>query len=114
MHKQKPNDNTKLSFRTILFRGILYVIVVPTVIMLLFVGGFYLKADIEANQAQATMKTYLHSKYGEEFIVERPEKNGSGLGVEGWFEATAYPKNHTDIRFIVMLIFTDSPFLETL
>lgn len=103
MHKKEPDENNRLSFRTILLRSILYVIVVPTVIMLLFVGGFYLKLCAEASQAQAAMKTYLHSKYGEEFIVERPEKNGSGLGVEGWFEATAYPKNHTDIRFIVML-----------
>ena len=103
MHKKEPDENNRLNFRTILLRSILYVIVVPTVIMLLLVGGFYLKLCAEASQAQAAMKTYLHSKYGEEFIVERPEKNGSGLGVEGWFEATAYPKNHTDIRFIVML-----------
>ena len=103
MSNKKPSDNSKLSFRTILLRGILYVIIVPTAVIFLLVGGFYLKLCAEASQAQAAMKTYLHSKYGEEFIVERPEKNGSGLGVEGWFEATAYPKNHTDIRFIVML-----------
>lgn len=103
MRKKEPDENNKLSFRTILLRGILYVIIIPTTIMLFLVGGFYLKLCAEASQAQAEMKTYLHSKYGEEFIVERPEKNGSGLGVEGWFEATAYPKNHTDIRFIVML-----------
>ena len=91
MSKKKPNDNTKLGFRTILFRGVLYVIIIPTTIMLLLVGGFYLKLDIEAGQAQATMKTYLHNKYKEEFIVEKPIRNGSGFAVRGWFEAVAYP-----------------------
>ena len=91
MHKQKPNDNSKLSFPTIIFRGILYVIIIPTTVMLFFVGGFYLKLDIEAGQAQATMKTYLRNKYKEEFVVEKPIRNGSGFAVRGWFEAVAYP-----------------------
>ena len=72
MSKKELNNNTKLSFHTILLRGILYVIIIPTAVMFLLVGGFYLKADVEANQAQATMKTYLQNKYNEEFIVEKP------------------------------------------
>ena len=41
MHKKKPSDNTKLGFRTILFRGVLYVIIIPAVIMLVIFGIFY-------------------------------------------------------------------------
>ena len=74
MSKKELNNNTKLSFRTILLRSILYVIIIPTAVIFLLVGGFYLKAGIEANQAQATMKTYLQNKYNEEFIVEKPER----------------------------------------
>ena len=91
MCKKKLGDNGKLSFPTIIFRGILYVIIIPTTIMFLLVGGFYLKLDIEASQAQVTMKTYLHNKYKEEFVVEKPIRTGSGFAVRGWFEAVAYP-----------------------
>ena len=101
MPKKELNNNTKLSFRTILLRGILYVIIIPTAVMFLLVGGFYLKADIEANQAQATMKTYLQNKYNEEFIVEKPERKSSGLGVEGVLAANAYPIRDPHIRFSV-------------
>ena len=72
MSKKELNNNTKLSFRIILLRGILYIIIIPTAVIFFLVGGFYLKAGIEANQAQATMKTYLQNKYNEEFIVEKP------------------------------------------
>ena len=47
MRKKKLSDNGTLSFPTIIFRGILYVIVIPTTVMLFLVGGFYLKLDIE-------------------------------------------------------------------
>ena len=78
MSKKELNNNTKLSFHTILLRGILYVIIIPTTIMLLLVGGFYLKLDIEAGQAQATMRTYLRNKYKEEFVVEKPYETEVG------------------------------------
>ena len=107
MHKQKPNDNSKLSFPTIIFRGILYVIIIPTTVMLLLVGGFYLKLDIEAGQAQATMKTYLRNKYKEEFVVEKPIRNGSGFAVRGWFEAVAYPVANKKLLFKVMMSLSD-------
>ena len=107
MHKQKPNDNSKLSFPTIVFRGVLYVIIIPTTIMLLLVSGFYLKLDIEAGQAQATMKTYLRNKYKEEFVVEKPIRNGSGFAVRGWFEAVAYPVANKKLPFKVMMSLSD-------
>ena len=66
MHKQKPNDNSKLSFRTILLRGILRVIIIPTCVMLLLIGTligiFHIKYLIEAHQAQAEMRAYLEKK----------------------------------------------------
>ena len=103
MSKKELNNNTKLSFRTILLRSILYVIIIPTAVIFLLVGGFYLKADIEASQAQATMKTYLQNKYNEAFIVEKPERKSSGLGVEGVLvlAANAYPIRDPHIRFSV-------------
>jgi len=63
MRKKKPSDNGRLSFRTIIFRGILYVIIIPTTIMLFLVGGFYLKLDIEAGQAQATKNLLSRNQY---------------------------------------------------
>ena len=107
MRRKKLGDNGTLSFRTIIFRGILYVIIIPTTIMLLLVGGFYLKLDIEAGQAQATMRTYLRNKYKEEFVVEKPIRNGSGLAVRGWFEAVAYPVANKKLPFKVMMSLSD-------
>lgn len=107
MCKKKLGDNGKLSFPTIIFRGILYVIIIPTTIMFLLVGGFYLKLDIEASQAQVTMKTYLHNKYKEEFVVEKPIRNGSGFAVRGWFEAVAYPVANKKLPFKVMMSLSD-------
>jgi len=56
MHKKEPNENNRLSFRTILFRGILRVIIIPTCVMLLLIGTligiFHIKYLIEAHQAQ--------------------------------------------------------------
>ena len=72
--------------------------------MLLLVGGFYLKLDIEAGQAQATMRTYLRNKYKEEFVVEKPIRNGSGFAVRGWFEAVAYPVANKKLLFKVMMM----------
>ena len=69
MHKKKPSDNSKLSFRTILFRSILYVIIIPTVIMLVIFGIFYTKSTIDDHIAQSHMQSYLKRKYGQEFIV---------------------------------------------
>ena len=59
MSNKKPNDNSKLSFRTILFRSILYVIIIPTGIMLVIFGIFYTKSTIDDHIAQSHMQSYL-------------------------------------------------------
>ena len=55
MHKKKLSDNGKLSFRTILFRGVLYMIIIPTVVMLVIFGIFYTKSTIDDHIAQSHM-----------------------------------------------------------
>lgn len=98
-----PKDNKpKLTIPKVLLRGILYTIVIPVVVIMVIVGGLYLKSSFELNSAQADMKGYLQNKYGQEFVVERPERKGAGLGVEGHLDAIAYPKNDETVRFIVM------------
>lgn len=80
----------------------LYGLMVLTAIVLGLVGILYLKAEVEASNTQAGMKGYLQYKYGQEFVVEKPKKNGGGLGVEGHIDAIAYPKADKTVRFTVI------------
>lgn len=97
-----PKDNKpKLTIPKVLLRGILYTIVIPVVAIMVIVGGLYLKSNIEANNAQVSMKEYLHGKYDQEFVVEKPERKAGGLGVEGYMEAVAYPKGDETLKFEV-------------
>lgn len=50
---------------------------------------------------QAKMRDHLKDKYGQEFVVGKPEREASGLGVEGYLEAEAYPDNDKSLKFIV-------------
>ena len=110
MHKKKPSDNAKLGFRTILFRGVLYMIIIPTVIMLVIFGIFYTKSTIDDHIAQSHMRSYLKRKYGQEFIVENYRIEGAGLGVDGVAKADAYAKSDHTIRFMVKGFPGDSPY----
>ena len=103
MHKKKLSNNGNLSFRTILFRGVLYMIIIPTVIMLVIFGIFYTKSTIDDHIAQSHMQSYLKRKYGQEFIVENYRIEGAGLGV-------AYAKSDHTIRFMVKGFPGDSPY----
>ena len=47
------------------------------------------------------MKEYLQNKYRQEFVVEKPEHKGGGLAVEGYFDAIAYPKDDSTLKFVV-------------
>ena len=47
------------------------------------------------------MKEYLQNKYRQEFVVEKPEHKGGGLAVEGHFDAVAYPKDDSALKFVV-------------
>ena len=110
MFNKKPSDNSKLNFRTILFRGVLYMIIIPTVIMLVIFGIFYTKSTIDDHIAQSHMQSYLKRKYGQEFIVENYRIEGAGLGVDGVAKAEAYAKSDHTIRFMVKGFPGDSPY----
>ena len=97
----KNHQHIPKILKAALFR-MLYMTAIPVVAMVIIVGGLYLKSNIEANNTQSSMKEYLQNKYGQEFVVEKPKKNGGGLGVEGHLDAVAYPKNDKTIRFMVM------------
>ena len=99
--REKAQPHASKILKTALLR-MLYMIAIPIVIIVIIIAGLYLKSNIEVNNAQVSMKEYLQNKYGREFVVEKPKKNGGGLGVEGHFDAVAYLKNDKTIRFTVM------------
>lgn len=99
--REKAQPHASKILKTALLR-MLYMIAIPIVIIVIIIAGLYLKSNIEVNNAQVSMKEYLQSKYGQEFVVEKPKKNGGGLGVEGHLDAVAYPKNDKTTRFTVM------------
>lgn len=96
------NDQPRPTMLKMILRRILHIIIVLIVVIAVVIGGFYIKFQLEVSSAQASMKEYLHNKYNQEFIVEKPEYKGGGLAVEGHFDAVAYPKDDKTIRFTVM------------
>ena len=96
------NDQPRPTMLKMILRRILHIIIVLIVVIAVVIGGFYIKFQLEVSSAQTSMKEYLHNKYNQEFIVEKPEYNGGGLAVEGHFDAVAYPKDDKTIRFTVM------------
>mgnify|MGYP001036448846 CR=1 FL=1 len=65
----------------------------------LFVWWFFGGGITMSNQRE--MEAYLESKYNKDFVVERPQWKGSGIGVRGTLSADAYPSDDKSIRFIV-------------
>ncbi len=55
----------------------------------------------EIAQAKKEMATYLHNKYGKEFVVENYRVEGDGFGVEGDPTADASPKDDSALKFEV-------------
>ena len=96
------NDQPRPTMLKMTLRRILHTIIVLIVVIAVVIGGFYIKFQLEVSSAQTSMKEYLHNKYNQEFIVEKPEYNGGGFAVEGHFDAVAYPKDDKTIRFTVM------------
>lgn len=45
------------------------------------------------------MNEYLRNKYGQEFVVEKPKRKGSGVGVEGIWVAQTRPVNNSQLDF---------------
>lgn len=96
------NDQPRPTMLKMILRRMLHIIIVLIIVIAVVIGGFYIKFQLEVSSAQAGMKEYLHNKYNQEFIVEKPEYKGGGFVVEGHFDAVAYPKDDRTIRFTVM------------
>lgn len=56
----------------------------------------------EKSIERVDMANYLKSKYQQDFVVGKPERRGSGLGVEGYSEYTVYPKGNRNLVFIAV------------
>lgn len=50
---------------------------------------------------QQKMTHYLEYKYGQDFVVDKPERKANGIGVEGYLEAEAYPKKDGEPKFVI-------------
>lgn len=103
MAKKSENSNKK-GDKNVRPRRVLSVVVV-VIVVLLSVSAFgfiYLRDAISVYNIQNSMREYLQNKYNQEFLVEKPERKGSGLAVEGHIDATAYPKSDESIRFTVV------------
>ena len=93
------NDQPRPTMLKMTLRRILHIIIVLIVVIAIVIGGFYIKFQLEVSSAQTSMKEYLHNKYNQEFIVEKPEYKGGGLAVEGSWTANAY--KNSDYKFLV-------------
>lgn len=93
------NDQPRPTMLKMILRRILHIIIVLIIVVAVVIGGFYIKFQLEVSSAQAGMKEYLHNKYNQEFIVEKPEYKGGGLAVEGSWTANAY--KNSDYKFLV-------------
>lgn len=82
-------------------RKVLLLFATLLILVAMIVGGFYIKFQLDVANAQAEMKEYLQNKYRQEFVVEKPEHKGGGLAVEGHFDAIAYPKDDSTLKFVV-------------
>ena len=96
------NNKPKSAISGVLLRGILYTVVIPLAVIAAVIGGIYLNSHIEVSNTQASMKEYLQKKYGQEFVVGKPERKGGGLAVEGRFESVAYPRANNNLKFRAM------------
>lgn len=77
-------------------------IIIVAIVIGIFIARFALQqAGILETSEQVRMREYLEGKYQQEFIVTQPIRKAHGLGVEGYFEATAHPKNDESLVFQV-------------
>ena len=76
-------------------------IILATAIILIIGAWWFLFGGMQMNE-QRKMEAYLKGKYGEEFVVENYQIEGSGIGVEGDPTAIAYPKNNPQLKFEII------------
>lgn len=73
-------------------------------ILLLVIAGLVFYWSFGGRMSERMqMANYLQDKYGEEFVVDAPIRKASGLGVEGYLQANAYPKKSSDLRFSIQM-----------
>lgn len=59
-----------------------------------FLGGSTLSV-------QRSLESYLEEKYDKDFVVERPEMTGSGIGMPGSWRAQSHPRDDPTLMFEV-------------
>lgn len=70
-------------------------------IIVVLVGVFGGKAFIQAQNTKHHMATYLHDKYGKDFVVYDFHVEGAGFAVKGDPVAKAHPKDDKSLTFKV-------------
>lgn len=79
----------------------LAIIIVGIMVFLFSIKVISDTTGVSMTPEQKKMQTYLEEKYGEEFVVERPEYKNGGFGVEGIWVAHAYPKSDNQLKFMI-------------
>ncbi len=109
MGKKRATKNKKSNSRDdafgVIMRGVFYGFFIPLLVVVSIFGFMYIKnkidSSVEANNAQASMKEYLKSKYGQEFVVENYRIEGGGFAVEGYGVADAH-REGSSYKFLVI------------
>jgi hypothetical protein len=94
MKKSEKKDKARQNLGKRQLFAIVALVVVSVLLILWFFAG-------EGLVKQAEMARYLKSKYGEDFIVERPEYKNGGLGVRGSWKSRAYPVSSPQLKFYI-------------
>ncbi len=92
--QQARNANTKYGWR----RPLGALIIAVMILAVGFIITLYTSGGITLGQ-QAQFEKYLNEKYGQEFVVENVRETGVSLGGKGSWEADAYPKSDSSLRF---------------
>lgn len=91
---KKPMTRDRNLDKTVLWLCVAALVILSILVWWFFLGGASL---VE----QKKMEMYLKDKYGKEFVVGKPERKASGLGVEGYLESSANPREQSDLGFEV-------------
>lgn len=101
--KGKSKKASRLSGRFItLAMTIIFVIACPFVY-------FSILSYRNKQAAESKMATYLSKKYQEDFVVEKPECKGGGIGIECSWKSKAHPVSNPETKFNVSCVFSDTP-----
>lgn len=76
-----------------------WVIAACGLLFLVFVVWYYASGFLWFDQQK--MENYLESKYGQSFVVSRPEQKQHVIGIDGYRTAKAYPSEDPSAKFTV-------------